>query len=103
MKTKNPNTLSSDIRLRTLFPEKYRIRKKAQYLPKNEGFVNHHWSYSFDNWADIIVLSKKDHKKVHKYMTYVQEAMVYKSKITGELLDTREKHLEHVETVKNLI
>lgn len=83
------------------FPEKYFVRKKAQYLPKTEGFVNHHWSYAEQHAMDTIRLSKRDHKKIHKFTKYDQRLKLYRTK-EGDALDTREKHVDYIKTIKNL-
>lgn len=61
----------------------------------------HHWSYNKEHWLDIIDVSVADHNKLHRYMVYDQERMMYRT-LAGVLLDTKEKHLEYFESIKNL-
>ena len=70
------------------------------YLTKVQGFHLHHWSYNQEDWLDVIQLTIKEHNLIHRHLSYIQEKMIYVDKITGELLDTKEKHLEFI---KNLI
>jgi hypothetical protein len=81
------------------YPEKCRARIKCQHLPKVDGFVNHHWSYNESDIFDIIIISKRDHKKAHKYMRYNPNFFFYMD-LNGELLDTRQKHIDYINFVK---
>ena len=78
------------------FPEKYMASKYTEiYLTKTPGFHLHHWSYNQEDWLDIIQLSIKEHGIVHRNLNYIQEYMLFSTK-DGELLDTKEKHLEFI-------
>lgn len=54
----------------------------------------HHWSYNVEHYKDIIWLTKKQHKKGHRFLIYDQERMMYRRYDTNELLDTKESHEE---------
>jgi len=42
---------------------------------------------------DVILLSNEDHTTLHRFIEYDQDHLCYRTKLTGELLDTREKHV----------
>ena len=71
------------------YPEKIAAQNKAKRPPAGTNF--HHWSYSPEHAKDVIVLTIKEHYTLHRFIEYVPELKVYKTK-SGELLDTREKH-----------
>ena len=72
------------------YPEKRLARKGA---PK--GFNAHHWSYNTEHRTDTILLKIKDHYTVHRFLQYDQSVFMYRT-LSGELLDTREKHIQYV-------
>ncbi len=78
------------------YPEKYKADSASQHLkakvPRNHL---HHWSYNEEHWKDVIELSQKHHNKAHRFIVYDQERMMYR-KLSGELLDTKEKHIEYI-------
>lgn len=63
-----------------------------------KGYEIHHWSYEDFNLKDFFVLSCKDHRKVHKFLEFQPESKNFKDKL-GNLLDTREKHLDYINSV----
>lgn len=86
---------------RQKFPEKYMASRYTEiYLTKIPGFHLHHWSYNQEDWLDVIQLSVSEHNFLHRNLIYEQELMVYRTK-DGELLDTKEKHINYYETIKN--
>ena len=84
---------------RAKYPEKYKAKCSMKGLTR-EGLEAHHWSYNLEHYKDVIFLSTKDHYFLHRYMQYDQERMKYRvqrvtdSFSTGELLDTKERHLK---------
>jgi len=86
---------------RLRYPEKYAATKKTNRIPKVGGCENHHWSYNEEHWLDVISLSKTDHMKLHRYMVYDQERMMYRT-TDGVLLDTREAHIDYYNSLKDL-
>ena len=89
-------------RYKDKYPEK-RIAHgvSSKILPKN-GNELHHWSYNKEHHKDAIELTVLEHNKAHRYMVYDQERMMYRRVDTLELLDTKEKHLSYIESIKNL-
>ena len=85
---------------RNLYPEKCFARNVSQRISITKGNQRHHWSYNKEHYKDIIELSLKNHAKLHRYMIYDQERMMYRT-LDGVLLDTRESHLEYFESIKN--
>lgn len=82
------------------FPEKFKARNKAKKIKAPEGMIKHHWSYNEEHWLDLFFFTHLDHMKIHRYMIYDQEHMMYRT-VAGELLDTREKHEAYLQTLKD--
>jgi len=85
---------------KSLYPEKIKASRAVKRIGFTKGNHRHHWSYNKEHWKDIIELSVLDHNKAHRYMIYDQERMMYRT-LDGVLLDTRESHLEYIESLKN--
>jgi hypothetical protein len=77
---------------------KYKARCAAGHLPKKEGHQNHHWSYNPEHYKDIIQLEVKDHAKIHRYMKYDSDHLMYRT-VHGVLLDSKELALSYYEKV----
>ena len=87
---------------RKKYPEKYLAKNSSQRIKKmNKKNHLHHWSYNKEHWRDIIELPVLEHTKLHRYMIYDQERKMYRRCDTMELLDTKEKHLQYFEELKN--
>jgi hypothetical protein len=85
---------------RQKFPEKYMASRYTDiYLTKLPGFHLHHWSYNQEDWLDTIQMTVNDHNFLHRNLIYEQEFMMYRTK-DGELLDTKEKHIEYFQLIK---
>jgi hypothetical protein len=85
---------------RQKFPEKFLASKYTEiYLTKTSEYHLHHWSYNQEDWLDVIQLTISEHNKIHRHLFYNQEKMCYIIKETGELLDTKEKHLEFIKSL----
>ena len=82
------------------YPEKSKARNLSQRLPCEKGNHLHHWSYNIEDAKDVIELSIKDHYLLHRYIIYVQEIKLYKNKLNGNILKTKESHLELLEKIK---
>ena len=82
------------------YPEKYLAKNKSQRLPCKKGNQLHHWSYNEEHYKDVIELSVSDHYLLHRYIIYVQEIKLYKNKLNGNILKTKESHLELLEKIK---
>jgi hypothetical protein len=84
------------------FPEKKKARIMAQHLvPKTPGNELHHWSYNKDHWKDVIELSVAEHNKLHRYILYDPERMMYRRCDTNVLLDTKESHIAYFNEIKD--
>lgn len=84
------------------YPEKHIIKKKmGKIKPIIDGNELHHWNYNILYCKDVIELTISEHNKLHRYMIYDQERMMYRT-LEGILLDTKEKHIEYFESIKNL-
>ena len=79
-------------RYKSKYPEKLAARSKVK---APAGFHAHHWSYQKEHQKDTILLTKKDHYLLHRFLQYDQSVFMYRT-LAGELLDTREKHIRHV-------
>ena len=82
------------------FPEKEKAKNISRRIDCPVNKERHHWSYNTAHAKDLIFLTNKEHNKLHRYITYDQERMMYRN-LDGILLDTKEKHLEYYESIKN--
>jgi len=83
------------------YPEKIAAKNKASNCkPKLKGNHLHHWSYNKEHYQDLIELPRLEHAKLHRYMIYDQERMMYRT-TNGVLLDTKETHIAYYETLKD--
>jgi hypothetical protein len=85
------DSYKSTKKTREKYPEKYRALTISQRVVAPEGKEKHHWSYAEENAKDVIFLSRADHSRLHRFIKYRQEEMIYYT-INGTKLDTREKH-----------
>lgn len=82
------------------YPEKRMAKRLANKLkPICIGNHLHHWSYLTEHKKDVIELSPSDHYLLHRFMIYDQERRMYR-KLTGELLDTKQSHIDLLNTLK---
>jgi hypothetical protein len=72
--------------MREVYPEKTKAHSSCK---KKNGYNAHHWSYRKEHRKDVIYLTRKDHAKIHRYMYYDQERLMYR-RLDGVLIDTRE-------------
>ena len=88
---------------RQKYPEKYLASKYTEiFLTKKKGLHLHHWSYSQEDWLDVIELNVQNHNMIHRFLIYKPEIKKY-SNLEGVVLDTKEKHLEFIEEIiKNI-
>jgi len=86
---------------REKYPEKYKALIISQRIDAPDGTEKHHWSYAKENAKDVIFLTRKDHSKLHRFIKYEQEEMLYYT-LEGVKLDTREKHEKYMEGILNL-
>ena len=83
------------------YPEKVATRGISKYLNLQEGEEGHHWSYNKEHRRDVIKLSVLEHNKLHRYLVYDQERMMYRRTDNNELLDTKERHIEYYNSLKD--
>lgn len=97
----NPEKKRESMKLhKNKFPEKHFATSSSQHIKIKKGNHRHHWSYNQEHWKDIIELTILEHNKLHRYMIYDQERMMYRN-TEGILLDTKEKHLQYFKSLKN--
>jgi hypothetical protein len=82
------------------YPEKRRAALVAQRLRFEDGFEGHHWSYNDEHFKDLIKIRTADHYTLHRFLLYDQDTKMYKVKKDGILLDTREKHEDFINLIK---
>ncbi len=83
----------------TNYPEKYAASIAAQRIPKLKNKNHrHHWSYNKEHHKDVIEVSCKHHHLAHRYLEYDQEFKMYRTLEDLTLLDTKEKHIEYLQS-----
>ncbi len=86
------------------YPEKKQARiGMGNIKPQIEGNELHHWSYNKEHFKDVIELSVLDHNKAHRYMIYDPERKMYRRADNNILLDTKESHIEFINSLKDKI
>lgn len=56
----------------------------------------HHWNYNLP--LDFFILSKLNHKKIHRFIELNMETLMFKTK-DGQVLDTKEKHENFINSI----
>jgi len=93
--------------------------KKQKELNKNKPWVNnskyknlsrkfkcdktielHHWCYKDEYLEDVIFLNIKIHRRIHRTMVLDMDNLIFNT-LDGFPLDTKEKHLNHIEKFLN--
>ena len=86
------------------YPEKKQARiGMGNMKPQTEGNELHHWSYNEPHFKDVIELTVLDHNKAHRYMVYDAERKMYRRADNNILLDTKEAHIEFINSLKDKI
>ena len=88
-------------RYKSKYPEKYKAKNLSQSLPCEKGNHLHHWSYNIEDAKDCIELNLKDHALIHRFLKYDQGTFKYKT-LKGDLLNTKERHLDYINSVLKL-
>lgn len=89
------------------YPEKQVAKNISMRIKAPEGMQKHHWSYNISHAKDVIFLPAKEHARLHCYIVYDQERMMYRCGISvgdflqNELLDTKEKHEMYCAEIKS--
>jgi hypothetical protein len=60
----------------------------------------HHWCYKDEYLEDVIFLNKRIHKRIHKTMVLDMDNLIFNT-LDGTSLDSKEKHLNHIEKFLN--
>ncbi len=84
------------------YPEKLKAKTACQKIRTPEGCHKHHWSYKEEHWLDFLILPLALHYKAHRFMRYSQAHKMYTT-LSGTLLDTREKHEQYIQSIKDLL
>lgn len=89
-------------RYKEKYPEKTKAKNASYRLPKlsKENHL-HHWSYNKEHYKDVIELTHTEHFKLHRYLIYDQERMMYRRIDNNVLLDTRESHENYIKEIEN--
>lgn len=86
------------------YPEKVKAKNYTQDMkPQIKGNELHHWSYNEPHFKDVIELSVYEHNKAHRYMVYDPERKMYRRADNNILLDTKEAHIEFINSLAFLI
>ena len=75
----------------------YKNLSRNLNLPSDKNI--HHWNYALIE--DVIILDKKFHRFIHRYLILNKETLIFTTK-NGEVLDSKEKHLEFIEKINLL-
>lgn len=66
-----------------------------------KGFDIHHWSYLDEHIDDFYILKTEDHRRFHTFLSIDSELRMFRT-LTGTLLDTKEKHMDYFNKIKNI-
>lgn len=84
---------------RQKYPEKHKAKTISQRIkPIVKGNHMHHWNYNIEFAKDVIELTPKNHAKIHRFIRYDKILFIYKD-LNGNLLDTKEKHLNYISKI----
>ena len=67
-------------------------------LKCEKGIECHHWNYDDKYIYDVFFLTVKSHRKIHKSLILDIQLKMFRT-LTGELLDTKEKHEEYINKI----
>lgn len=62
-----------------------------------QGMELHHWNY--DNMYSVFSLTRKQHRRIHKYLKLSRESQMFIDTRSGAELDSKEKHLKYMQDV----
>ena len=88
------------------YPEKYLSKKilgsdkRKNPFKYNKNKECHHWNYNIGFELDVIELSTMEHNLLHRHMIYDQQEKMYRRKSDKILLDTKQSHIDLLESVK---
>lgn len=85
------------------YRREYSEKIKAYHFSKNivikKGNHRHHWSYRKEHWKDIIEISVPNHYKLHRYIIYDEERMMFRRIDSNLLLDTKKSHIKYMKSI----
>jgi hypothetical protein len=79
-------------------PQIHRARLAVRRLERSSEWHLHHWSYLPGHELDVIKLMPNEHRRAHRYMILDYEHLQYRRSDTMELLDSKEAHIEFLES-----
>lgn len=82
-----------------LKPYKNGIKNIHRNLKLTKDQNVHHWNYNSLN--DVIILDKKFHRFIHKYLILDDSLLIFKT-VDGRLLKHKAEHIFYIEKIKNL-
>jgi len=74
---------------------KYKNVSRKFKTPK--GYELHHWNYNDEFLEDVILMKTKQHRCLHKYLDLQLKERIFKNE--NELLNTKKKHLEFINSL----
>ena len=83
------------VKHREKYPEKYKAKCATANMTREKGIHLHHWSYNKEHYKDCFSLTVKDHGLIHRFLKYDEGSFYYRD-LGGNLLDTKEKHLDYI-------
>lgn len=72
---------------------------QSNNFPLDKDIELHHWSYKEENLRDVILMSRSAHKRLHNHLEVNVDLRCYIVKDTGDVLDTKEKHVNFMKKV----
>lgn len=103
-KPKTEKQLEATRKYRKKYPEKQKATLATRNMkPLIKGNHLHHWSYNEPHFKDVIELTILEHNKAHRYMVYDPERKMYRRADNNILLDTKETHIEFINSLKDKI
>jgi len=83
------------------FPEKLKANSMSQGMKKPfDDAEKHHWSYNDEHWRDVIWLSMRDHRFIHRFLVYDQKQKLYCT-VNGSILNSRGSHEKYISGILN--
>jgi len=82
-------------KLKTYINGRYKNLNRNLNLSSTENA--HHWNYNLID--DVIILDKKFHRYLHRFLMLNDSLLIFET-IDGNILDSKDKHLEFINTIK---
>jgi hypothetical protein len=89
-------------KFRLKFPEKIKAINVANKTKTAKGIEKHHWSYNEEHYSDFIEMERKEHRKLHRYILYDDKSKMYTIKSNGQILNSKECHLNFYNSLHEL-